>query len=364
MALKKALTDIADKIRFYTGKTNKLPLSTMPAEIENVYEAGKTEHNRFWESMLENGERTNFATAFAGHGWNDKTFRPLYDMTPSGTVNGSATSMFNTCHITDLAGILSSLGRKIDFSQAKSLKYCFSNSTITHIPRLDVSSAESLEDLARGCTKLISIEEISLSETIVQKLTNSFKTCKALQYLRWSGGSIKTDVDLSAATQLDRASITSTVKALSSFEEEAATETEFYDAPVLIKLSHAPQNIEGYEATIVHTIIDFGYDEETGEQIINSSYEEEETISINDNGEAVFTPIYTGTRVKAVTNANGESVEYSLHLLETDNEPTATFSHAAVNKAFETSEGANDGASSYAWYLLSMSRPMATISLV
>ena len=41
MALKKALTDIADKIRSRTGKTDKLSLAAMPAEIENVYEAGQ-----------------------------------------------------------------------------------------------------------------------------------------------------------------------------------------------------------------------------------------------------------------------------------------------------------------------------------
>ena len=231
---------------------------------DNGYAASLTD---FWASALNNGKRTNFATAFAGYGWNDQTFRPIYDMYPSGTISGSAASMFNNCRITDLAGILSSFGVKIDFSQAKSLKYCFSNSTITHLPQLDISSAEAIDDLVRGCTKLVSIEGITLSETIVQNFTRSFDTCKSLEYLRWNGGSIKTDLDLKLSTKLDRASITNTIKALHSFQKEpVSNNTTWFPMggnSVLIKLTDVPKNVEGYKALICVTELRYEWDEET-----------------------------------------------------------------------------------------------------
>ena len=52
------------------------------------------------------------------------------------------------------------------------------------------------------------------------------------------------------------------------------------------------------------------------------------------------------------------------HLSTTTSGLSATFSKTAVNKAFETSEGANDGSTSPAWVALVSSRPNWTINLV
>jgi hypothetical protein len=225
----------------------------------------------FWDSTLNNGKRTNFVTAFAGYGWNDDTFRPIYDMHPSGTISGSAASMFNNCRITNLAGILSSFRVKIDFSQAKSLKYCFANSTITHIPWVDASSAETIDELARGCTKLVSIEGITLSETIVQNFTRSFDTCKSLEHLRWDGGSIKTNLNLSASTKLDRASIANTIKALHCFEKEPTSNDSIWFPEagnwVLIKLTDVPQDVKNYKAIIRVDQIRWEWDEESETEV-------------------------------------------------------------------------------------------------
>lgn len=325
----------------------------------------------FWASMLDYGTRTNFATAFAGIGWNDKTFRPTYDMTPSGSKSASAVSMFNACRITDLAGILSSLGSKIDFSQASSLKYCFSNSTITHLPLLDISSAETIESLCSGCTELEKIEGIHLSERIVQTFPTAFRNCYALKHIRWSGGSIKTDLDLSAATQLDRASISNTIKALHSFQKEATTDDYFNDVstPILIKLQDVPENVTECVARIDHTVVTFDYDPETGEEIENT-YVEEEIAYFNDNGEVVFFPMdYPGSCVKSVEDNTGKPLPFTLHYGESyydepSYSPTVTFSADAIKKAFETRDGANDGLRSHEWNVLEYSRPSATVSLI
>ena len=104
----------------------------------------------------------------------------------------------------------------------------------------------------RGCTKLVSIEGITLSETIVQNFTRSFDTCKSLEYLRWNGGSIKTNLDLSASIKLDRASIANTIIALHCFEKEPTSNDSIWFPEggnwVLIKLTDVPQNVNNYRA--------------------------------------------------------------------------------------------------------------------
>lgn len=325
----------------------------------------QTEYERFWDSMFNYGNRKSFHVAFGGQGWNDYTFRPPYDIIASNT----ASSMFNNCNITNLAGILSSLGRKLDLSKATALSYCFSNSTITHLPWLDISSAETLESLCSGCTKLVSIEGMTLSETIVQEFPSAFRNCKALEHIRWGGGSIKTDVDLSAAVKLDRASIANTIKALHCFDKEPASNntTWFPEGGncVLIRLTDVPQNIEGYKVLICVTELRYEWDDELETDVeVYDSYIYE--LGFNENGEAVFFPeSYEGTTISEVVNPQGENVDFSCYNLSPEDiTPTVTFSKTAVDKAFETSSGETNGSTSSAWYRLVESRPYATISLI
>jgi hypothetical protein len=325
------------------------------------------EYDKFWDSMLSYGTRKSFHVAFAGKGWNDYTFRPPYDLKPTGT--SASASMFNACSITNLVGILSSLGREIDFSKSESLRYCFSNSTITHLPLLDISSAENIDDLCGGCTKLVSIEGIVLSETIVHKFSTAFRNCRSLESIRWSGGPIRADVDLSESTKLDRASIANTIKALNCFDKNPVSNSTTWFPEggnyVLIRLTDVPQNIEGYKALICVTEIRYEWDDELETDVeIYDEYTYE--LDFNENGEAVFLPeSYEGTSVSEVMNPQGENVDFTCHNPSPYEEtPTVTFSKTAVDKAFETSSGANNGSKSPAWYSLLDSRPYATISLI
>lgn len=329
----------------------------------------QTEYERFWGSMFNYGNRKSFHVAFGGQGWNDYTFRPPYDIVATNT----ASSMFNNCSITNLAGILSSLGRKLDLSKATALSYCFSNSTITHLPWLDTSSTETLESLCSGCTKLVSIEGITVSETLVQTFPSSFRACKALEHIRWDGGSIKTDVDLSAAVKLDRASIANTIKALHSFEKEGTLVTPedssyiegtFSGDPMLIKLVDVPQNVKDYTVGWYGSCYEhIDNDPETGDPIYDY-VPYGGTYLVNELGEIVIYPYAEEDLTVEAIDAEGERVAYSYHWLDYDHTPTVTFSKQAVDKAFETSEGANNGSKSSAWYSLVDSRPYTTISLI
>lgn len=80
--------------------------------------------------------------------------------------------------------------------------------------------------------------------------------------------------------------------------------------------------------------------------------------------------------IEGVIDKNGFSVQWSPNLSkesiigiiyalsDTATGLTVTFSRAAVNKAFETAEGANDGVSSMDWELETWAKPNWTITLV
>jgi hypothetical protein len=65
---------------------------------------------------------------------------------------------------------------------------------------------------------------------------------------------------------------------------------------------------------------------------------------------------------KNLTRASIESIVNALST--TTSGKTVTFSRAAVNKAYETSEGANDGADSPEWYSLIDTRSNWTFNLI
>lgn len=68
-----------------------------------------------------------------------------------------------------------------------------------------------------------------------------------------------------------------------------------------------------------------------------------------------------GFNVSSSTNLNKESHISIVNAFSTAAEITATLSEAAVDKAFETSEGANDGITSAEWSALIATRPKVTI---
>lgn len=63
------------------------------------------------------------------------------------------------------------------------------------------------------------------------------------------------------------------------------------------------------------------------------------------------------------TNLSKTSIESIMTAITTTKAITVTFSKTAVDKAFETSEGANDGSTSTEWTTLVDTRPLSTIAL-
>lgn len=145
-------------------------------------EAGKqAQYNAFWDSFQENGNRTTYAHAFRGSGWDDVTFKPKYDIVAGAGDN----YMFSMCKITDLKGILQQQGVTLDISNVSGLTQFFTFSTITRVPAIDMRSATSAAALFNGCENLQEIELNNVREDLTGN--NAFAGCYALTTIKVTG---------------------------------------------------------------------------------------------------------------------------------------------------------------------------------
>ena len=91
-------------------------------------------------------------------------------------------------------------------------------------------------------------------------------------------------------------------------------------------------------------------------------------VKLDDNGVETLDRVITKSiDLSMSTKLTKESIENIMNALDnatTVTNPTASFSKTAVNKAFETSLGANDGVSSAEWDSLQSTKSNWTISLV
>ena len=210
MALTDKLIAIGDSIRKSTGKTDTIPLSDMPDEIEQVYDTGrKSQYDEFWDSFQNNGKRTDYRNAFYSTGWTDTTFKPKYSMKPSGIAQG----IFQNSRITDLQGILEEQGVTLDFSACTNMGYGFYGTKITHIGVLDTTSMSGISEVFTFSYNLQTIDLIKLKSDGSQTI-GSFSRCDSLKNIAFEGV-IGTNASFSDSP-LSKKSITNIINALSS----------------------------------------------------------------------------------------------------------------------------------------------------
>lgn len=181
------------------------------------YEQGKKEeYDAFWDAYQENGTKTNYAGAFYGPSWNDETFRPKYDITPS---SYGCSSVFFQTAITDLAAALDRQGVKLDFSKVQSLSSTFQAAGgMTKIPPLDLSSAISCSNTFYNCDDLETITLNNIKEACV--FNKAFVGCSGLTDVTLSG-TVGQDIDFQYSTKLSADSIRSIIEHLSDTEPPA-----------------------------------------------------------------------------------------------------------------------------------------------
>lgn len=195
---------IADKL---TQAANNVPL---------VYQAGKNkEWSDFWDSFQDKGARTSYNSVFRFKYWNKNTFKPKYNINIAGD-GDSAFRFFNqNTSSFDFAEHLNKLGITIDCSNCTKASYLFYYSYLTHLPELDLSSAETIAYAFRYST-VSTIDKIKLKEDGNQMLSYSFSNTPFLKNIVVEGTIGQDGVDLSASTVLTKESIISFINALSS----------------------------------------------------------------------------------------------------------------------------------------------------
>lgn len=153
---------------------------------KGVVDGKQAEYDAFWDAYQQYGERTNYTLAFAGGNdakelannvWNDNNFYPKYDIT-------LYTSTFNRCYVTNLKQRLIDCGVKIS-GGSTIWYYTFYKSKITHIPDISMIEANNIQHAFNGCTNLVSIDGLKVTETC--SFTSAFANCTALEHVIFYG---------------------------------------------------------------------------------------------------------------------------------------------------------------------------------
>ena len=159
--------------------------TSIEEKIPKVFDAGKkAEYDAFWDEYQNNGNRTNYGSAFAGIGWTTDTFKPKYDIRPIDVY-----MMFRKSHLPiDLVAYLDGLGITLDFSNASaSFQYTFDDSQFTRIGRIDFSKARgAIYYIFSNTPNLRTIDEFVVSEKITN-YSNVFTNSTALENITITG---------------------------------------------------------------------------------------------------------------------------------------------------------------------------------
>lgn len=189
-------------------------LTTIAENMQAVYEAGKkSEYDTFWDSYQDNGARASYSRAFMERGWNNVTFKPKYDIIPT----GNAISIFQYCAVRgDLAELLENQNVILDFSQVTTLTQGFLGcSLMTRIGIINLSNiTANANSLFEGCKNLETIYKLIMPTANISVYTAWFANCNALKNIVIEGD-ILTNIDFHWSTGLTKASLDSIISHLS-----------------------------------------------------------------------------------------------------------------------------------------------------
>ena len=194
----------------------KVTVNTNVPHYDDGYEAGKeAEWNAFWDSLQQNGKRTDYSYAFVN--WRKDIFTPKYDI--SGTDLSQAFRFYGVYvpeeHF-DLAEKLERCGVTLDTSKATAMTYMFYSSSVTRSPKIDCASCGTLTNTFNYAPNLVTIDCLKLRDDGTNAFSGTFTYAAKLVNLTIEGVIGKSGLDLQWSTNLSRASIESIINALST----------------------------------------------------------------------------------------------------------------------------------------------------
>lgn len=143
----------------------------------------QTEYDRFWNEIWDaiqfGGTRTNYNGFFKFEYWNEKTFRPKYDMRLTGNNSGMFDRFGGEAKTTtksiDLAQIFEDCGVVLDTSKSTSLNNMFYFSSISRVPAISaVGCTSKLIGVFALCIELETVDKFILKEDGSDKLKEVF----------------------------------------------------------------------------------------------------------------------------------------------------------------------------------------------
>ena len=211
---------------------------------EEGYEAGKkAEYDEFWDTFQDNGNRSNYAYAFAGGSWTLKNFKPKYDLIIG---NNGTNSMFYSAFTreaepVDLVEVLNNLGIILDTSGAiNTSQDMFYNAKISHIGVIDASNRNV--NMFSSCFRSAYIKRIDLVKLAAdgsQAFSNTFNaTNHPLEYIRFEG-CIGQNISFYYCANLDYDSLQSIISCLMDFTGTTTTRTLTLHADAKARISGA-----------------------------------------------------------------------------------------------------------------------------
>lgn len=215
-----------------------------------AYEAGrKAEHDKFWDSYQQNGERTYYAEAFNGsNGWDKYNFYPKYNIAPT----ENAQKMFYAWEKgekhqgLDLAQRLEECGVVLDTSQCTSLYLAFAYSRFSRLPAIDVrgittTSSTSTSLFANNHGWLKTIDKIIMDENTTP-VSSWFTSSAGIENLTIEGTIGQNGFSVSPCAALTHDSLMSIINALKTFTD-GTTKTVTLGATNIAKLTDAEKAI-------------------------------------------------------------------------------------------------------------------------
>jgi hypothetical protein len=188
---------------------------------EGIEEGKQAEHDAFWDSYQQNGNRRDYRYAFGGSGWADNAFTPKYNMQPN-----MATNMFANADITDLPAALERAGVTLDFSNTSNMQQVFLDSKLKHLGVVDLSYSPYCTYVFAYTPNLETIDEIIFSEKNVS-IASAFESCTALKNIKCSGV-IRLSISLAQSSQLTNESVQSIIDHLKDLTGATAQTLTFH----------------------------------------------------------------------------------------------------------------------------------------
>ena len=161
-------------------------LSKIAENEIKVYEAGKqAEYDRFWDTLQDNGNRTDYNFGFSSSIWPQETFKPKYPIKPT-----QAANIFGYWGYSYWKETIDFRNFDIDFSNCTSFPNAFTmNRQISAVGIIDASHANtsSVTGLFNETRNLKIVEKLILRGDGSQTFSNTFNQCNSLENIVFEG---------------------------------------------------------------------------------------------------------------------------------------------------------------------------------